>query len=111
MISGNRPNVGASVQARLLNRSRETGDEFQSPLHRYAAERFLYRLGESRHRDRYVLKGGMILALWGDTIYRPTRDLDFTGERESSGTKSPQRLRTFVLFESPMTAYCSMPAT
>lgn len=47
MISGNRLNVGASVRARLLNRSRETGDEFQSLLRRYAAERFLYRLGES----------------------------------------------------------------
>jgi predicted nucleotidyltransferase component of viral defense system len=72
-------NVAASVRTRLLNRSRETGEDFQFVLHRYAAERFLYRLGESSHRDRYVLKGAMLFALWGGSIYRPTRDLDFTG--------------------------------
>ena len=88
MTSGGRRNVAASARARLLNRSRETGEDFQSLLRRYAAERFLYRLGESRHRDRYVLKGGMLLALWGDTIYRPTRDLDFTGYGDSSGNET-----------------------
>ncbi len=72
-------NVAASVHARLLNRSRQTGEDFQFLLQRYAAERFLYRLGESIHRDRYILKGAMLFALWGGLIYRPTRDLDFTG--------------------------------
>ncbi len=72
-------NVGASVRARLLNRSRQTGEEFQFMLERYAAERFLYRLGESEHRERYVLKGAMLLVHWVEAVYRPTRDLDFTG--------------------------------
>jgi predicted nucleotidyltransferase component of viral defense system len=70
-------NVAASVRARLLNRSRATGEDFQFLFHRYAAERFLYRLGRSAHRDRYVLKGAMLFALWGGSLYRPTRDLDF----------------------------------
>jgi hypothetical protein len=72
-------NVAASVHARLLNRSRESGEDFQFLLQRYAAERFLYRLGESPHREAYVLKGAMLFALWGGSIYRATRDLDFTG--------------------------------
>jgi len=72
-------NVGASVRARLLERSRESGEDFQFLLHRYAAERFLYRLGESVHRNSYVLKGAMLFALWDSSIYRATRDLDFTG--------------------------------
>ncbi len=72
-------NVGASVRARLLNRSRQTGEDFQFLLERYAAERFLYRLGESPHRNRYILKGAMLLVHWGEAVYRPTRDLDFTG--------------------------------
>ncbi len=84
MTPGEHRNVGASVRARLLNRSRETGENFQSLLQRYTAERFLYRLGESRHREHYVLKGAMLLALWGETTYRPTRDLDFTGYGGSS---------------------------
>src|SRR5438128_1613987 len=76
-------NVAASVRARLLNRSRESGEDFQFLLQRYAAERFLYRLGESRHRSMFVLKGAMLFALWGGSLYRSTRDLDFTGYGDS----------------------------
>jgi hypothetical protein len=47
-------------------------------LQRYAVERLLYRLGRSDHRERFVLKGATLFAIWG-TAYRPTRDLDFTG--------------------------------
>ena len=72
-------NVAASVHARLLTRSRESGENFQFLLQRYAAERFLYRLGRSVHREKFVLKGAMLFALWGGSIYRATRDLDFTG--------------------------------
>jgi len=72
-------NLAASVHARLLSRARERGEDFQYVLHRYAAERFLYRLGQCPERERYVLKGAMLFALWGGSLYRPTRDLDFTG--------------------------------
>jgi predicted nucleotidyltransferase component of viral defense system len=72
-------NVAASVHARLLNRARQRSEDFQLVLHRYAAERFLYRLGRCGQRERYVLKGAMLFALWGGSLYRPTRDLDFTG--------------------------------
>jgi predicted nucleotidyltransferase component of viral defense system len=67
------------VRNALLARSRATREDFQFLLQRYGAERFLYRLGESPHRDRYVLKGATLFALWSSAIYRPTRDLDFTG--------------------------------
>ena len=80
-------NVAASVRTRLLNRSRARDEDFQFLLQRYAAERFLHRLGESEYRSHLVLKGAMLLALWGESTYRPTRDLDFTGygnSRQSS---------------------------
>ena len=79
MTKENPLNVAASVRQRLSNRSRETGEAFDFLLQRYAAERFLYRLGESSYRESYVLKGAMLFPLWGGSIYRPTRDLDFTG--------------------------------
>ena len=59
--------------------SRQTGESFQLVLERYAAERFLYRLGESEYRDDFVLKGATLFKLWGGGTYRPTRDMDFTG--------------------------------
>ena len=71
-------NLAASVRARLLERSRQTGEDHQFLLQRYAAERFLYRLGESEHREDFILKGATLLALWRGGTYRPTRDLDFT---------------------------------
>ncbi|MCA1691712.1 MAG: nucleotidyl transferase AbiEii/AbiGii toxin family protein [Actinobacteria bacterium] len=40
----------------------------------YVLERFLFRLSLSRHRDHFILKGGMLLAAFGDR--RPTRDVD-----------------------------------
>lgn len=67
-----------SVRQRLRNELRNRGEDVTLGLQRYAAERFLYRLGQSRHRERFVLKGAMLFAIWG-TAYRPTRDIDFTG--------------------------------
>ncbi|MBK7782462.1 MAG: nucleotidyl transferase AbiEii/AbiGii toxin family protein [Ardenticatenia bacterium] len=69
----------ASIHRRLLNGARERREDPQFILQRYAAERFLYRLGISPHREQFVLKGAMLFALWGGSVYRPTRDLDFTG--------------------------------
>jgi hypothetical protein len=72
-------NVAESVRTRLLNLSRKSGEAYLFVLRRYAGERFLYRLGESAHRTRFVLKGAMLLPLWGRAMYRPTHDLDFAG--------------------------------
>jgi hypothetical protein len=74
------------VGDRLLDRSRQTGEDFRFLLHRYAAERFLHRLGESAYRDRYVLKGAMLFPLLGGSIYRAAGDLDFTGYGGSEPT-------------------------
>lgn len=70
---------GESIRQRLRNRLRERGEDVQFGLQRFAIERFLYCLGASPHRDRFVLKGAALFAIWGGALYRPTRDLDFTG--------------------------------
>jgi hypothetical protein len=53
--------IGASVRARLLNLAREKGQAFDLLLTRYAAERLLYRLSITPHRDRFVLEGAMLM--------------------------------------------------
>lgn len=53
--------ISASVRARLLNLAREKGQAFDLLLTRYAAERLLYRLSNMPHRDRFVLKGAMLM--------------------------------------------------
>lgn len=72
-------NIGASVRARLLNLSRETGQNYNLLLTRYALERLLHRLTQTPHRDRFVLKGAMLMTTWFDDPYRPTRDVDLLG--------------------------------
>lgn len=74
-----RPNLGASVRAKLLNRSRASGQPFDLILVRFALERLLYRLSISAHAERFVLKGAMLLTTWFDDPLRPTRDLDLLG--------------------------------
>jgi predicted nucleotidyltransferase component of viral defense system len=72
-------NIGASVRARLLNLARERNQPFQLLLTRYVLERLLFRLSQSAHRDRFVLKGAMLMAAWFDDPHRPTQDLDLLG--------------------------------
>lgn len=76
--------IGASVRARLLTLAREKGQAFDLVLTRYATERLLYRLSTTPHRDRFVLKGAMLMTTWFDDPHRPTRDLDFLGYGDSA---------------------------
>ncbi|MDP9193241.1 MAG: nucleotidyl transferase AbiEii/AbiGii toxin family protein [Acidobacteriota bacterium] len=71
-------NVAASVRQRLLNEAKRRGESFDYIASLYARERFLARLAVSPHRDRLILKGATVFALWLD-VHRPTRDLDFLG--------------------------------
>jgi hypothetical protein len=77
-------NLAASVAARLLNRAKQTGDDYQRLLVSFCFERFLYRLGVSGVHDRFVLKGAMLLRLWSAQPYRATRDLDLLRKGDGS---------------------------
>jgi hypothetical protein len=74
-----------SIRTRLRNELRSRGEDVALGLQRYAVERFLYRLGRSPHRERFILKGATLFSMWG-AAYRPTRDIDFTGY----GSPDPQ---------------------
>jgi len=91
--------IPASIKARLLNGAKAAKAEFQLYLVRYAGERFLYRLGASEHRERCVLKGAALLALWLPDPYRTTRDLDFL----ASGASDEYSIRGMV------SAVCAVP--
>lgn len=78
-------NVGASVRARLLNLARKEGKSHELLLTRYALERLLYRLTQTPHADRFVLKGAMLMSTWFDDPHRPTRDIDLLGFGDPAG--------------------------
>ncbi|MCK6105623.1 nucleotidyl transferase AbiEii/AbiGii toxin family protein [Brevundimonas sp. EYE_349] len=81
-------NMAKSVKDRLLNIARQEGRVFDVLLVRFALERLLYRLSVSEHRERFVLKGGMLVTVWVEDDNRVTRDADFLGH----GDPDPERL-------------------
>jgi len=72
-------NLAASIRQRLLNRARQEQETFDAVLNRFGRERLLYRIGISKYRDQFLLKGAMLFALWYDMPHRPTRDMDLLG--------------------------------
>lgn len=74
-----RTNHAASIKQKLLNLAREGGRVYDVILVRYALERLFYRLSISDQRDRFILKGGMLVTLWIGDGTRETRDADFLG--------------------------------
>jgi predicted nucleotidyltransferase component of viral defense system len=93
VTEGRVKSVAASVRAKLLRKMPELGEaQFQRLLRRFAIERFLYRLGRSPDRERFVLKGAMLLVLFGGKLARPTKDLDLLG----LGALDDEELRAVV---------------
>jgi predicted nucleotidyltransferase component of viral defense system len=71
--------IAASVRDRLFNLSKQRKQPFDLILTRYAIERLLYRLTQTKHKDRFALKGAMLMTTWFEDPHRPTRDLDLLG--------------------------------
>ena len=69
--------IAASVRQRLLNLARQEEQVFDVVLVAFGLERLVYRLSVSDYRDRFVLKGGMLVTLWTADTGRFTRDIDF----------------------------------
>lgn len=72
-------NTAASVRARLRNVAAKRNEPVELLLTLYVLERLLYRLSTTEHRKRFVLKGAMLMRMWFDLPFRPTRDLDLLG--------------------------------
>jgi len=77
-------NIAASIHQRLLNLAKETGRPFNELLQYYAMERFLYRLAHSKHGEKFVLKGALMLGVWKAPLSRPTMDIDLLGRLDNS---------------------------
>ena len=69
-----RSTAGGRAYLALQVRARAEGRPTDELFVLYVLERFLYRLSVSDHRDRFVLKGGMLLAVFDER--RPTADID-----------------------------------
>ena len=66
----------------LQKRARADRRPVDEYLQFYVLECFLGRLSRSRYAERYVLKGGALLAAFGER--RPTRDIDFLAQGQTN---------------------------
>lgn len=72
-------NIPASIHRRLKNIAKEKNESLEDLLYRYMVERFLYRLSQSKYKEKFYLKGACLFWLWEEIPHRPTRDIDFLG--------------------------------
>lgn len=90
MNAPRRDTTSGRVYLDLRARARQEGRPTDELFVLYVLERFLYRLSISPHRQRLVLKGGMLLAALDQR--RPTRDVDLLA------TPSPVDVDTITEF-------------
>ncbi|HEX4077668.1 MAG TPA: nucleotidyl transferase AbiEii/AbiGii toxin family protein [Rhizomicrobium sp.] len=57
-------------------------------MQRYVLERILYRLTRSKFSDEFVLKGAMLQAVWLESPFRATRDLDLHARGEEDAARA-----------------------
>ena len=55
----------------IRNLSREKSADAQLLMRNYMMERFLERISLSEYRDKFILKGGMLVAAWLDWMPVP----------------------------------------
>ena len=89
-------NVPASVRQRLLNRARSDKRPFSELLQYYAMERFLYRLSQSPHANRFILKGALLLKTWSIAESRPTMDIDMLGQTSNDDADIVAQIRDIL---------------
>lgn len=74
-MSISRETAGGRAFIELQRRAKNTNRNNQELIQLYILEGFLARLAQSPVREKFVLKGGVLLAAFGNR--RPTRDIDF----------------------------------
>lgn len=94
-------NLAASVRQRLLQLSRQTGEEFNRLLVRYAMERLLYRLSRSGYQPRFILKGAVLFTVWqeGKPLHRATKDLDLAGREAGTPAELAEQFQSILALE------------
>lgn len=99
-MNSDKKNLPASIHQKLLALARSENRPLNELLQYYAIERFLYRLGNSRHRQSFILKGGQMLKVWNAPLARPTIDIDLLGKTDNSSENLENIVRECCLIES-----------
>ena len=89
--------IGASVLAKLKNKSRASGMSFQLHLRLFCQEEFLRRLSLSNYIDNLILKGGLFIYTLSGFESRATIDIDFLLKQMPSSIKDAQKIISEII--------------
>jgi predicted nucleotidyltransferase component of viral defense system len=64
------------VKGRIKNVARQNKADARTLMRIYMMERFLERLSESRYRDNFIIKGGILVTAMVGVAHRSTMDID-----------------------------------
>ena len=67
-----------SLKAKIKNLAKKKDMSAQVVLQNYMFERFLERISESEYKNKFILKGGMLIAPIVGIDNRATMDMDAT---------------------------------
>ena len=78
-----------SIKDKLKNVAKTNFRLYQELLTVYGLERALFRIGKSKYRENFTLKGGIFLyALYGKDYPRSTSDIDLRADKISGTQES-----------------------
>ena len=89
--------MGASVLAKLKNKSKETGKPLQLYLQLFCQEEFLRRVSLSPYADNLVLKGGLLIYTLSNFESRATVDIDFLLRQLPNDIEQIQKILDVIL--------------
>lgn len=92
------PDAAIEVRRQLQAIARDSGENFQRLLERYALERFLHRLGSSPYAPSLALKGAVLFSAWLAAPHRPTRDVDFASTGDHDASDAAEMITTICTF-------------
>jgi len=101
----------ASVLARLRNAAADSGLSFNDILQAYVIERFLARLARSPQADTVLLKGALMLRVWGVPRARPTMDIDLLRRGIADQAVLVQFVEQCAAIEDPSDGVIFEPST
>lgn len=87
-----------SIKAKLKNHAVKSGRLYNEILTMYLLERLLYRVSISKYKDKFILKGGVLLYMMFDKKYpRATADVDFLAKEISNDMEQIKNVFTEIL--------------
>jgi predicted nucleotidyltransferase component of viral defense system len=104
------PDTGASILAKLKNKTMISGVSYQQCLQLFFQEEFLRRLSKSKYAHNLVLKGGLFIYALTNFESRATIDVDFLLRQQSNSLADVKAMIEEILATPTGNDYIDMVA-